>query len=135
MRDPTISALTRIGTVEGFGGMLRVLPVPDFQKSFDEDIAGTAVAHIDDGLFEAHARDEAGHGDQAGHNTMWFVARDIAFEDPVTEDQTARMLARMGVGQRDPQQRGAGRPPRGGPGAAVPPRRHRPHPRDCWSAG
>ncbi|MGP8059051.1 MAG: hypothetical protein ACLP9C_05400 [Acidimicrobiales bacterium] len=97
VRDPTISALTRIGTVEGFGGILRVLPVPDFQKSFDEDIAGTAVAHIDDGLFEAHARDEAGHGDQAGHNTMWFVARDIAFEDPVTEDQTARMLARMGV--------------------------------------
>jgi len=25
-------------------------------------------------------------------------ARDIAFEDPVTEDQTARMLARMGIG-------------------------------------
>jgi len=97
VREPTISALTRIGTVEGFGGMLRVLSVPDFARSFDEDITGTAVAHIEGGLFEAHARDEAGHADEAGHNVMWFVARDIAFEDPVTEDQTARMLARMGI--------------------------------------
>ena len=28
---------------------------------------------------------------------MWFVARDIAFEHPVTDDQTARMLVRMGI--------------------------------------
>jgi hypothetical protein len=28
---------------------------------------------------------------------MWFVARDIAFEHPVTDDQTSRMLARMGI--------------------------------------
>jgi len=98
VREPTISALTRIGTVEGFGVMLRTLAIPDFERSFDEDIAGTAVAHIDGGLFEAHARDEAGFDDEAGHNVMWFVARDIAFEDPVTEDQTARMLARMGIG-------------------------------------
>jgi hypothetical protein len=97
VREPTISALTRIGTVEGFGSMLRVLTIPDFERSFDEDITGTAVAHIDGGLFEAHARDEAGHGGEAGHNVMWFVARDIAFEDPVTEDQTVRMLARMGI--------------------------------------
>jgi len=97
VREPTISALTRIGTVEGFGGMLRLLPTPDFQRSFAEDITGTAIAHIDNGLFEAHARDEAGHGDEAGHNLMWFAARDIAFENPVTEDQTAQMLARMGI--------------------------------------
>jgi hypothetical protein len=94
---PTISALTRIGTVEGFGGMLRLLPVPDFQRCFDEEIAGTAVAHIDHGLFEAHARDEAGFGDVAGHDRMWFVARDLAFDHPVSEDQTAAMLARMGI--------------------------------------
>ena len=94
---PTISALTRIGTVEGFGGMLRLLPIPDFQASFDEDITGTAVAHIGGGLFEAHARDEAGFEDEAGHNLMWFAARDIAFDNPVTEDETARMLARMGI--------------------------------------
>ncbi len=96
--EPTIAALTRIGTVEGFGGMLRMLPVPDFRRCFDEDISGTAIAHIDHGLFEAHARDESGFGDLAGHDRMWFVARDIAFEHPATEDQTRRMLARMGIG-------------------------------------
>ena len=100
VRDPTISALTRIGTVEGFGAMLRLLPTPDFQRSFGEDITGTAIDHIDHGLFEAHARDEAGHGDEAGHNLMWFAARDIAFENPVTEDETGRMLARMGIDNR-----------------------------------
>jgi hypothetical protein len=95
---PTISALTRIGTVEGFGGMLRLLPVPDFSRCFDEDVSGTAIAHIDRGLFEAHARDESGYDEQAGHDRMWFVARDIAFEHPVTEDETRSMLVRMGIG-------------------------------------
>ena len=76
---PTIAALTRIGTIEGFGVMLRHLPIPDFQASFDEEIAGTAIAHIGGGLFEAHARDEAGFDDLAGHDKMWFAARDIAF--------------------------------------------------------
>jgi hypothetical protein len=95
--EPTVASLTRIGTVEGFGGMLRLLPIPDFAACFEEDIAGTAIAHIDGGLFEAHARDEAGHGDEAGHNVMWFAARDIAFEHPVSEDETAQLLARMGI--------------------------------------
>jgi hypothetical protein len=98
--EPTITSLTRIGTVEGFGGMLRMLPTPDFATCFAEDIDGTAIAHIDGGLFEAHARDESGFGDQAGHDRMWFVARDIAFEDPATEDLTARMLSRMGIDTR-----------------------------------
>jgi hypothetical protein len=95
---PTIASLTRIGTVEGFGGMLRLLPVPDFSRLFVEDVRGTAIAHIDRGLFEAHARDEAGHEGEAGHKEMWFVARDIAFENPVSEDETARMIERMGIG-------------------------------------
>jgi hypothetical protein len=95
--EPTISALTRIGTVEGFGGMLRLLATPDFARCFEEDITGTAIAHIDNGLFEAHARDEAGFGDLAGHDLMWFVARDIAFEHPATDDLTSRMLTRMGI--------------------------------------
>jgi hypothetical protein len=96
--EPTVATLTRIGTVEGFGGMLRLLPIPDFTCCFEEDVAGTAIAHIGGGLFEAHARDEAGHGDEAGHNVMWFAARDIAFEHPLTEDQTSAMLSRMGIG-------------------------------------
>ncbi len=95
--EPIITALTRIGTVEGFGAFLRLLPTPDFSRCFDEDITGTAIAHIDTGLFEAHARDEAGFGDMAGHNRMWFLARDIAFENPDTDDLTSRMLERMGI--------------------------------------
>ena len=35
------------------------------------------------GLYEAHARDEAGFEDEGGHKQMWFAARDIAFENPV----------------------------------------------------
>lgn len=95
--EPTISALTRIGTVEGFGAMLRVLDTPDFSRCFDEDVVGTAIDHIAGGLFEAHARDEAGFGDTAGHDRMWFLARDIAFEHPSTEDMRSRMLRRMGI--------------------------------------
>src|SRR5438477_1804303 len=71
--------------------------LPDFQSCFEEDIRGTAMAHLDGGLFEAHARDEAGWGDEGGHKQMWYAARDVAFENPVTEDQTAVMLERMGI--------------------------------------
>jgi len=107
--ENTVGALTRIGTVEGFGGMLRLIPMPDFQARFEEDIRGTAIDHIARGLFEAHARDEAGHENQAGHNDMWFIARDIAFDSPVTEDQTNAMLERMGIAPWRSQ----------GPGAAM----------------
>src|SRR5689334_7403714 len=60
VREPAISSLTRIGTVEGFGGMIRNVRVDDLQSHFAESIAGTAIAHLHHGLFEAHARDEAG---------------------------------------------------------------------------
>jgi hypothetical protein len=36
---------------------------------------------------------------------MWFAARDIAFEEPVTEDMTQTMLVRMGIAAPD------GKPP------------------------
>ena len=103
--DPTIGELSRIGTVEGFGGMLRLTPTPDFTRCFAEEIDGTAIAHIDGGLFEAHARDESGFADQAGHDRMWFAARDVAFGNPDIGDLTATMLRRMGIA---------------GPGAAPP---------------
>jgi hypothetical protein len=94
---PTISALTRIGTVEGFGSMIRAVNVEKLQRHFAESIDGTAIAHLQNGLFEAHARDEAGWEEEAGHKQMWFAARDIAFEHPVTEDMTQTMLVRMGI--------------------------------------
>ena len=129
--EPTVAALTRIGTVEGFGGMLRLLPIPDFGACFEEEITGTAIAHIGGGLFEAHARDEAGHGEEAGHNIMWFAARDIAFDHPVTEDATAAMLARMGIGTGPRTAADMARHAPGGRGGPGPARRHRLHPRDA----
>jgi hypothetical protein len=94
---PTIAALTRIGTVEGFGSMIRAVTVENLQSHFDESIAGTAIAHLQGGLFEAHARDEAGWEDEGGHKQMWFAARDIAFDRPATDDMTQTMLVRMGI--------------------------------------
>ncbi len=95
--DPIITTLTRIGTIEGFGAMIRSVPIPDLERCFSEPVAGTAMAHLGGGLYEAHARDEAGHGDEGGHKQMWFAARDLAFEHPATEDETALMLERMGI--------------------------------------
>ena len=95
--EPTIAALTRIGTLEGFAGMLRLLPTPDYEKCFEEDITGTAIAHIANGLFEAHARDESGYDGQAGHDKMWFKSRDIAFENPLAEDENAKWLSWLGL--------------------------------------
>ena len=97
VREPMVTVLTRIGTVEGFGAMIRHADIGDPQRFFDESVGGTAIAHLNRGLFEAHARDEAGFEAEAGHKQMWFAARDIAFETPVTEDQTAVMLERMGL--------------------------------------
>lgn len=98
VRGPIVAALTRIGTVEGFGAMIRHAPIPDLRRCLDEEIDGTALAHLGSGLYEAHARDEAGHDEVAGHKQMWFAARDVAFENPVSADETDKMLARMGFG-------------------------------------
>jgi hypothetical protein len=97
VREPIVATLTRIGTVEGFGAMIRYSMIPDWQQCFVEDVRGTALAHLDRGLFEAHARDEAGYGDEGGHKQMWFAARDVAFDYPVTDDQSQVMLQRMGL--------------------------------------
>jgi hypothetical protein len=95
--EPTIAALTRIGTLEGLAGLLRLLPTPDFARCFEEDITGTAIAHIDRGLFEAHARDESGYDGQAGHDRMWFQSRDIAFEHPLSVDENAKWMSWLGL--------------------------------------
>jgi hypothetical protein len=57
VRDPVVTLLTRIGTVEGFGGLIREVLVPDLPSHFADPIDGTALAHLGSGLFEAHARD------------------------------------------------------------------------------
>ena len=75
VRGPIVTTLTRIGTVEGFGAMIRGLGPGDIQRFFVESIDGTCLAHLQRGLFEAQARDEAGWGGVAGHRDMWFAAR------------------------------------------------------------
>jgi hypothetical protein len=115
VRDPIISILTRIGTVEGFGAGLRhlapgSLAPGDIQSCFSDDVRSTATWHLGRGLIEAHARDEAGWGPEAGHDKMWFAVRDSAFEDPVSADQTEILLARMGI-QRPPGSAGGAQPP------------------------
>jgi hypothetical protein len=108
---PIISTLTRIGTVEGFGGFIRTLPLPELSRCFDEDVRGTAMAHLERGLYEAHARDEAGFEDEGGHKDMWFAARDIAFEHPVNDEDVLAMLQRMGF-SRPGSSTAAAPPPR-----------------------
>jgi hypothetical protein len=97
--------LTRIGTVEGFGAMVRHLPVPDFRHTLADDVAGTALAHLNRGLFEAHARDEAGYESEGGHREMWWAARDLAFENPQLPDQTDVMRRRMAMNQQNEYER------------------------------
>lgn len=98
VHQPLVSTLTRIGTVEGFGAGIRHVPLPDLRRCFAEDIDGTTLDHLGRGLYEAHARDEAGYEETAGHQQMWFAARDVAFEEPVDPAQVEGILARMGFG-------------------------------------
>jgi hypothetical protein len=97
--EPLMAALTRIGTVEGYGANIRLLKPGDLQRHFVEDIRGTATDHLGRGLFEAHGRDEAGWGEAAGHRDMWFAARDIAFDRACDDIDISAMLERMGIGQ------------------------------------
>jgi hypothetical protein len=93
---PMKMVLTRIGTVEGFGASIRNSALPDLERAFDESVEGTATAHLEHGLFEAHARDEAGFGSEGGHKQMWFAARDIAFPKPPTDEEVEQMMAGFG---------------------------------------
>jgi hypothetical protein len=104
VREPVTRALTLIAIIEGFGARIRDLPVPDWRTEVREDIAGTALAHLGGGLFEAHARDEAGHRDQGGHKQMWEAARDVGLDRPkIPGDVLMRLMS--GGGPRGDVQR------------------------------
>jgi hypothetical protein len=95
VREPIVRTLTIISIVEGFGAMIRDLKVPNLRALVVEPIDGTALAHLDGGLFEAHARDESGWKDEGGHKQMWEAARDLALEKPkIPGDVLMRMMGR-----------------------------------------
>lgn len=101
VREPLVRTLTTIAIIEGFGAMIRDQRVPDLARCVREPLDGTAMAHLAGGLFEAHARDEAGHRSEGGHKQMWEAARDLALDHPTVPGD---VLMRLMTGRR-----GAGR--------------------------
>jgi hypothetical protein len=99
--EPIVRALTIVSVVEGFGAIIRDVKVPPLEEHLVEPVAGTALAHLGQGLFEAHARDEAGYRDQGGHKQMWEAARDLAFENPKIPPDVLMRL--MGGGRKRPK--------------------------------
>jgi hypothetical protein len=100
VREPMVRTLTEIAIVEGFGAMIRELPVPPLKSFIREDTDGTALAHLARGLFEAHARDEAGWSEEGGHRQMWDAARDAALSNPVISPEIyGNIMTRRGAGQ------------------------------------
>lgn len=80
--------LTLIGITEGFGNDgIALFPRLDFSRYCKEPVDGTCLQHLDRGLFEAHGNDEAGRGEEIGHDGMWYAIRDAALENPeITPD-------------------------------------------------
>ncbi len=101
VRDPIVRTLTVISIVEGFGAVIRDVKVPDLASLIVEPIEDTALAHLRHGLFEAHARDEAGYEEEGGHKQMWEAARDLALENPkVPGDVLMRLMGRRNRGEK-----------------------------------
>ena len=99
VREPITRTLTVISIAEGFGAIIRDVKVPELGEVIVEPVAGTALAHLAEGLFEAHARDESGYRDEGGHKQMWEAARDLALENPkIPGDVLMRMMNGGGPG-------------------------------------
>jgi hypothetical protein len=101
VRDPVVCALTIVSMVEGFGAIIRDVRVPTLDELLVEPMEGTALAHLREGLFEAHARDEASWGEQRGHKQMWEAARDLAFENPKIPPDVLMRIMGGGAGRRN----------------------------------
>jgi hypothetical protein len=87
LRNGAAGAMTRIltlvGVVEGFGNDgIKLIPQVDLQALVVEPLDDSCLGHLFAGLLEAHGNDEAGRGDEAGHDQMWFAVRDAALADP-----------------------------------------------------
>ena len=74
-------SLTITGIIEARGRALAEVIAPDFQDIIEEDISGTCLGHMNEGLFVAHGYDEGGDPESklGAHDQMWFAARDLLF--------------------------------------------------------
>jgi hypothetical protein len=100
------NSLTVTGIVEARGQFLAAYDPPSFALIVDDDIAGTAVGHLGNGLFEAHGFDEGGSPQrgEGGHDTMWFAVRDLLFgKDAYPLPVPPESLARRELGRLMPQ--------------------------------
>ena len=82
------NSLTITGKIEARGRLLAEMTFPDLQDVIVDDISEMAVGHLNRGLLFAHGIDEGGEPDRGigGHDTMWFVARDLAFGESAFPD-------------------------------------------------
>jgi len=74
-------SLTITGIIEARGRALAEIVAPDFQEIIEEDISGTCLGHMNEGLFIAHGFDEGGDPNSklGAHDQMWFAARDLLY--------------------------------------------------------
>jgi hypothetical protein len=80
--QPLWNSLTVTGVIEARGQALCNVTAPDMQRLIVEDIADTAIGHMNLGLLYAHGADEGGdpaHPAERAHDAMWFAARDLVF--------------------------------------------------------
>jgi hypothetical protein len=97
------NGLTITGKIEARGRLLAEIPFPDLQPVIVEDISEMGIGHLGTGLLVAHGLDEGGTPDDgiAGHDVMWFVARDLAFGEGAHDDvDPPDNIARPEAGQR-----------------------------------
>ena len=75
------NGLTITGKIEARGRLLADIEFPELQPAIVQDIGEMAIGHLNHGLLVAHGLDEGGMPDEGigGHDTMWFVARDLVF--------------------------------------------------------
>ena len=86
--EPFWNGLTITGKIEARGRALATMEFPELQPAIVEDISEMAIGHLNEGLLVAHGLDEGGSPEEGigGHDTMWFVVRDLAFGRDAYDD-------------------------------------------------
>lgn len=107
-RDALTRILTLIGVTEGFGNDgIRALPAMDLSLFYTSPLEDTCLGHLRTGLMEAHGNDEAGRGEESGHDQMWYAIRDAALERPtITPDMFENLPIAPPPGYKGPAKAG-----------------------------